>query len=269
MTDTHLSFKEEAGQLARQLFGDDIKKCAGFVDRLIDIYSRAQDKDFLLIHNPGGWGNTSLEPGQEWEQSIVEGIDTAVKKLGYSRVLMQYFRTSRGLRELARDAKEQTFFFVAKAKLMAAELRFITRHLDKLRVILIGVSQGAAFSNAVLQLSRELDRVYSIEIGTPLVVPFPYKSRRAITERTLAVDGNGIVPDVMTEQKLMTMVSTFATAPFRWVKYRIEGKPKKFTWCINVPGHDYHWKYPKVQRQILNFLEVNFGKRANVEVDRK
>ena len=69
MKDFNDTVKEEAGQLARQFFGDDIKKCAGFIDRLIDICSRARGKDFLLIHNPGGWGHTPLEHSLQWEST--------------------------------------------------------------------------------------------------------------------------------------------------------------------------------------------------------
>ena len=83
MKDFNDTVKEEAGQLARQFFGDDIKKCAGFIDRLIDICSRARGKDFLLIHNPGGWGHTPLEHSLQWERSIVEGIRDVVEGLGY------------------------------------------------------------------------------------------------------------------------------------------------------------------------------------------
>ena len=66
---------------------------------------------------------------------------------------------------------------------MAAELGFITRHTNNLKVILIGASQGAAFSNAVMQRVNNLEPVHSIELGTP----FFYKSRRVITEKTLAM----------------------------------------------------------------------------------
>ena len=87
MTDAYLALQEEAGQLARQFFGDDMKKYASFTDRLIDICTKARGKDFLLIHNPGGWGHTPLERSLQWERSIVEGIRDVVEGLGYSWLL--------------------------------------------------------------------------------------------------------------------------------------------------------------------------------------
>ncbi|GAI68005.1 unnamed protein product, partial [marine sediment metagenome] len=48
---------------------------------------------------------------------------------------------------------------------MVAELKFIAQHINDLKVILIGASQGAAFSNTVMRHLGELRQVYSIELG--------------------------------------------------------------------------------------------------------
>jgi len=253
---------EAANRLAEQLFDGDTQKCASFTSRLLDICTNAQDKDFLLIHNPGGWGTTHLENLLQWERSIVEGVSTTIEKLGYTRVLTQYVRTNGGWREVAKDIKEQARFFSSKARIMAAELKFVTQHLDTLKVIMIGVSQGAAFSNAVSQHLNGHDRVFSIEVG----IPFPYKSRRLITGNTLALDGNGLMPDALMEWNVPIIVRTYLAAPFRWIKYQLQGKRIKITYCVNVPGHDYNWDYPEVQRQIEDFLNSNFGTKSDVEV---
>lgn len=262
MTDDYPSLKEEARHLAQQLFGNDIKKCARCTNRLLDICTRAQGKDFLIIHNPGGWGSTPLEDCLQWERSIVEGTSATIERLGYTQTLIQYFRGGKGWRERMLDIKEEARFFATKARIMAAELKFIAQHIDNLTVILIGVSVGAAFSNAVLHCSSELDRIYSIELG----IPFFYRSRCVITARTIALDGNGLMPDALMEWNIPTILRTYLTAPFRWIKYKLQGKPQKFTYCINVPGHDYNWDYPEVQRQIEDFLSMKFGTKSNVEV---
>ena len=248
---------EEANKLAEQLFGSDAEKRAAFTTRLLDICSRAQDKDFLLIHNPGGWGYTKLEDLLQWEKSIVEGVSAAMEKLGYDSSLMQYFRSGYGWRAVMEDIREQTHFFISKAKTMAAELEFVTRHFANLQVVMIGVSQGAAFSNAVTQNLNGLKRVSSIELGTP----FPYRSKRVITERTLILDSNGLMPDALMEWNVPTILRTYIGAPFRWLKLRLQGKKVKFTYCINLPGHDYNWDYPEVQGKIENFLMTTFGNK--------
>jgi len=257
--------KEEAEQLAGQLFENDSQKRARLADRLMNICASAEDIDFLLIHNPGGWGTTRLEGLLKWERSIVEGVSDTIEQLGYSRLLIQYFRSDDGFREIINDIREQMRFFAVKAKIMAAELEFITRHIENIRVIMIGVSQGAAFSNAVFQQLDGCNRVYNIELG----MPFPYKSKRVVTDKILALDSNGLMPDSLMEWDVPTIVRTYCTAPFRWLKYKFQRKNIKFTYCINVPGHDYNWDYPEVQRQVEEFLIQNFGNNNNVEVEAK
>ena len=264
MTD-YLALQEEARHLAQQLFGNEVEKCASFANRLLDICTRTQGKDFLIIHNPGGWGSAPLEHCLRWERSIVEGVSDTMERLKYSWLLIQHFRSGNSWWAHMRDIKDQVYFFLQgksfKAEVMAAELEFIIRHLSSLRVILIGASQGAAFGNAVMQRLHRLRQVYSIELGTP----FFYRSRRVVTERTLAIDGNGLMPDAMMEWDIITMVKTSSAAPFRWIKYWLQGKPVKFTHCINVPGHDYNWDYPEVRQQIGDFLGTNFGTKSNLE----
>ncbi len=267
MTDDYLLLQEEANHLAHQLFGNNIKKCTSFTNRLLDICTRAQDKDFLLIHNPGGWGSAPLEQCLQWERSIVEGISATIERLGYSWLLTQYFRSGSSWWSRMKDIKEQARFFFkgkySKAREMAAELKFITQHISNLKVILIGVSQGAAFGNAVMRQLGELRQIYSIELG----ICYPHMSRRVVTERTLAIDSNGLMPDLMINRNLKVRFKTFITAFFRWFKHRLQGKPAKFTHLLNLPGHEYSWEHSEVQRQIINFLEANFGTKSNMEVD--
>jgi hypothetical protein len=256
-----LTLQAEISQLADQIFGKDRKNRANFVSWLVDTCAKAEGKDFILIHNPGGWGCTPLADCLEWERSIVEGISASLERLGYSYLLTQYFRSGRGWKSHMRNFKDEAVFFAKgksnRAKVMAAELNFITSHLNALKIIMVGVSQGAAFSNAVMRQLGELRQVFSIELG----IFFAHVNRRVVTDRTLAIDSNGVVPDPMVHRDLWIGFKAYITAPFRWAKYRLQGRPEKFTYCINAPGHDYNWKYPKVQHQIQEFLERNFGNK--------
>lgn len=258
-----LTLKEEVALLAERLFKDDSVKRARFTQKLLDICELVKDKDVLLIHNPGGWGTTHLENLLQWERSIVEGISQTIDKFGYKWALMQYFRSDHNWLAIIGDIREQTRFFFNKSQIMAAELEFVTRHFPTLQVVMIGVSQGAAFSNAVSQILNGINRVSSIELG----MPFPYKSKRVLTDRTLALDGNGLMPDALMEWDVPTILKTYISAPFRWIKYKLQGRKVKFTYCINLPGHDYNWDYPEVQRQIEEFLTLKFGRNISTEVE--
>ena len=266
MTNEDTALQEEASHLARQLFGSNRKKCASFTNRLLDICTRAQGKDFLLIHNPGGWGGASLENLLKWERSVVDGVSASIERSGYSSVLIQYFRGGNSWWSHMWSFKEEARFFLqgksSRAREMAAELEFIARHSNNLKIILIGASQGAAFSNTVMRQPGELSQIYSIELG----LFFAHMSRRVVTERTLAIDSNGIMPDPIAQRDLWVGFKAYITAPYRWIKCRLQGKPQKFTYCVNAPGHDYNWEYPEVRRKIVDFLETNFGTNNNLKV---
>lgn len=103
MINADLALGEEAYHLAQQLFENETHAVTGFANRLIDICTRAQGEDFLIIHNPGGWGQTPWEQCLDWERSIVQGVKATVEEMGYSSLIIQYFRTYDGWRELIRD----------------------------------------------------------------------------------------------------------------------------------------------------------------------
>ncbi|MBN2462748.1 MAG: hypothetical protein JXB43_04025, partial [Dehalococcoidia bacterium] len=180
MTGANLALREEAYRLAEQLFGSE-EAGSDFANQLMDVCARAEGKDFLIVHNPGGWGHARFDQCLEWERGIVTGIKNAVEEMGHNLLLMQYFRSGTGWWEQMRDLREQFRFFASKASLMVAWLQFVMMRVKTIKVILVGVSQGAAFSSAVMQQLGGHYPVYSIELG----FPFQYKSRRVITERTL------------------------------------------------------------------------------------
>ncbi|MBI4267391.1 MAG: hypothetical protein HY662_01235 [Chloroflexi bacterium] len=258
--------REEASSLARQLFDSNIKKRARFVNQLIDICNRVQDRDFLLIHNPGGWGCTPFEELLNWERSVVEGVSDSIKQLGYSSLFIQHFRSSNNWWAHIRDFRDESSFFrkgkTCKTGEIIAELKFILEHNDYLRVLLVGASQGAAFSNAIMRQLDGLPRVYSLEFG----IFFPHMAWRVVTERTLAIDSNGQMPDPIAHRNLKIGIMAYITSPYLWVKYRLEGRPQKLTYCVNAPGHNYDWEYPEVQRRVKDFLETKFGPKGKVKV---
>lgn len=245
---------EEAYSLAEQFFKNE-ELASDFAKKLLDICTGAEGKDFLIVHNPGGWGYARLEQCLEWERSIVAGIEAVINGMGYSSFLTQYFRSGKSWREQMRDLREQFRFFVPKARIMVAWLQFIFKHVDNIKVILVGISQGAAFGSSVM---RQLDGhypVYSVELG----FPFQYKSWRIITERTIAVDSNGVIPDVLAQGNLRVGAGILMAAPFKWMWHRLRGRRVNFAHCVSAPGHEYDWDNPEIQKPIRDFLKTNFG----------
>ena len=198
MTDRDAALpREEMRLLAEQLTRRNGARPADDVGWLENALGRAVGKEFLLIHNPGGWGNAVLQDCQEWERSIVDGVIQTMNDLGRSWALVQYFRSGDSFwRHMQEIRREMAFFFrgqSAQAETMAVQLKFLVEHLKGTRVILVGASQGAAFSNTVMRHLAGFPGVYSVELG----IFFPHMSRRVVTERTLAIDSNGFMPDPM------------------------------------------------------------------------
>ena len=250
--------QQELEGLARRLFKKP-RQQDKVVARLQEMRTKAAGKDFLVIHSPGGWGNTRWDGLLDWEKSIVTGVTATLEKLGYSYAVVQYFRSGDRWIDHMRDVfKEAQFFFAgksARADVTSEELKFLVQRLGGTRIILAGASQGAAFDNAVMQRLGNTERIYSIELGTF----FPHMKRRTITERTLAIDSNGLMRDPMCQRELWAGIRSYIGAFYRWFKYRIRGKPVKFTHCINTPGHEYQWEYPAVHTNITDFLTAKFG----------
>ena len=251
---------EAAGQLAAKLFPHNSRKRKLFFHDLQELYSSARNKEILVIHSPGGWGNTHWEEIQDWEKSIVTGVTVTLEKLGYSYIMRQYFRSGDALWGGKSWYKEGQFFLFGKnfrAQVLAEEIKFLTANLPNLQIVLVGASQGAAFDNMAMIKLNNPERVYSIELGTF----FAHMRRRQLTKRNLAIDSNGKMRDPMCQRDLRQGVKSYFLAFVRWFKYKAQGKPVKFTNCINTPGHEYQWDYPEVKGRITQFLTAAFGEK--------
>jgi len=248
---------EAARQLAAELFPHNSKKRKLFFSVLQEKYSAARTSEILVIHSPGGWGNANWDNLQDWEKSIVTGVTATLEKLGYSYIMQQYLRSGEGLWGKPSWVREGQFFVVGKsfrAEVFAAELKFLTANLPQLKIILVGASQGAAFDNKALMELGANDRVYSIELGTF----FAHMRRRRLTGRNLAIDNNGFMKDPMCQRDLWQGTKSYFRAFVRWFNYKMQGKPVKFTNCINTPGHEYQWEFPEVKGRITKFLKDAF-----------
>ncbi len=228
---------------------------------LADYYLKALTAEILVVHRPGGWGNTSWDGVQDWEKSIVTGVTSSLERFGYNIAMVQYFRSGDGIWRHIRDLPRQMRFFITgsnhKADAMKEKLTFILRKLPDLRIVLVGASQGAAFNNAVMIRIPEAvkDRIYSLELGTF----FPYMKHRQLSSQNLAIDSNGLMPDPMCQRNLRAGFKAYFSAFYRWFRHKLRGENVKFTNCINTPGHEYKWEYEAVNVPIVNFLSEKLG----------
>ncbi len=246
----HQSVAEDATRLATELFGDCQEECNDFVSQLLAMYSKAEDKDFVVIFNSGGYGGNLLENTPGW-QSIFTGIESELAGSGYTSLLLDYQRTAKTLRSRLDELVERITGYPSKAKFLASRVEFLTKHNPGLRVILTGESTGIIIADRVMTILEDNPRVYSIQTGPP------FWHENVTLDRTLLLTSNGIMPDSFSQGDFWDIVWGNLSHWFRLSQPEDDfGTTPHY---VGAPGHDYWWQYPEVCAQITNFLEQNFG----------
>ena len=152
------------------------------------MYSKAKDKDFVVIFNSDGWGGNLLETSLGW-QSIFTGIESELAGSDYTSLLLNYQRTVKTLRGRLNELVERITGYPSKAKDLASRVEFFTRHIPDLRVILANENNGTVISDNVMNILEDNPQGYSIQTG-----PLSW-SKNIVSDRTLVITNNGIVPD--------------------------------------------------------------------------
>jgi hypothetical protein len=246
--------RERAYELATVLF-DDSAECDRFANEVTAIYFASKNVDFLLVYNTGGFGGAAMADDPEWP-SILEGIRAELADLGYESMIIEHQRGKGGIGGFIEEVEELEDDYLTKAPELAAKVAFLTKYNPELKVITTGRCFGAIFSNEVMELEAENLRVYSIQAG----VPFWYTEPGG--ERTLVLEDNGEMPDILGKRGLLVFLWALGKANFgqRPSSSPIEGGSIKIlSWYFRTPGHTYAWNYPGVRSRIVAFLEENFA----------
>ena len=244
------SVVEDATVMAMELFGDYQEKYSDFTNQLLATYAEAEDKDFVVIFNSGGWGWNVPDRSPGWK-SIITGIESELDSLGYDSLLLNYRRTDENLRGVVDEFVEVLTVCPSKAKNLACRVEFLTAHIPDLKVIVAGESNGTVISDSVMNILQDNPQVYSIQTGPP------FWHKPVMLDRTLVLDNNGRTPDSFSQGDVPTMV---------WASLKdLVGLPQperesgRILYFVRAPGHDYRWQYPDVYSQITNFMKQNFG----------
>jgi hypothetical protein len=245
------SVVEDATAMATELYGDYHDEYTEFAGQLLTAYVEAKDKDFVVIFNPGGWGNKALESSPAWYE-ICQGIEAELDRLGYSSLVFDYQRTAKSIRGINKELVELFSVYPSKAKSLAGRVEFLTRNVPDLKVIVVGESNGSIISDTVMAMLQDNSRVYSIQTGPP------FWHKQATTERTLVLESNGRLPDSFSHGDIYKMVITSLKA-LVGISLPEDEDPGRIFYFLRAPGHDYYWQYPDVYLRITDFLKQNFS----------
>ena len=248
------SMRERAYELATLIFSDPAE-CSRFADEVVKIHFDAQNVDFLLVYNTGGFGGGTMAGDPEWP-GVLEGIKAQLATLGYESMIIEHQRGKEGLIEFLDEVEEIKCDYPVKAPELAAKVAFLTRYNPELKVVLTGRCFGAVISNEVMELAAGNPQLYSIQAGRPFWYTDPGG------ERSLVIEDNGVMPDILNSRGVLH---------FLWILFKAnlghflsasppdEGSFQAVNWYLKAPGHTYTWDHPAVRTRILAFLEQNFG----------
>jgi hypothetical protein len=124
--------------------------------------------------------------------------------------------------------------------------RVMSKHHD-LRVVMVGLSNGAAFANSVMAQLEDWTsgRVISVECGPP-VYYLPVESDRILTVIRQGEDPLfSERPDVVLSNTLGILVGMVVSL--------LNGSPLSFEAALRESGHEYPW--PEIAAEVTGFID--------------
>jgi hypothetical protein len=244
---------EDATELAKETLGDSQDRFQDFVNQLLATYMEAKENDVVVVFNSGGWGWNLLDQTPGWS-SIIDGIKSELEGLGYKSLVLNYHRTSKGMRACIKEFIEGARRYPSKAEELARRVEFLTDHIPNLKVIVAGESTGTVVTDSTMSLLRNNAQVYSIQTGTP------FWHKPTSLDRTLLMNSNGKTIDTFSYGNVRAVL--WATVKGWFGLLSPEDNPGTILSWLRAPGHEYSWQYPGVCSEVVRFLEENFGAKS-------
>jgi hypothetical protein len=205
--------------------------------------------DVVIIFNPGGWGDASLERARDFAP-VLAGIQQTLKRLQCPSVVVPYTRTATGLPGRISGTKEQLNSFKHSAAILARDIEYLARKFPEKRFIIAGFSTGGGLNGRALPGVSSLPNVYGITVGVPGWFP-TYSS-----ERSMVLDNRHRDPVCCGD--VATIAMSVFKAPLIWLRSRVTGQNLSLALSFQLPHHEYSWFSPEVGAPIVKFLEQHF-----------
>ncbi len=199
----------------------------------------------VIMAHIGGWGNVRVEDAHDILPTI-EGIREHLRTRGISSILVPFYRARGGFFGKLRTITEMFELHHSDENRLPGEIdRFLSRH-PRQRIVMVGLSNGAAFADEVMQrLSDSAQgRVCAIELGAPFLNPVN------AGEAVLRLDNHGDDPVATGEYwtLMRVRVGGMLGRAFDRLTDRERTKPGAF-----VAEHEYSW--PAVRQEVVSFLD--------------
>lgn len=207
--------------------------------------------DVLVVAHMGGWGHVPLEQTEDL-RPIVFGIEEYLRSRGLRGLRFCYDRTGGGTvaGKLAVLAELVGLHETGAAR-FARQLEQTLRDRPHLRAVMVGLSNGAAFGNSTAEQLEDwaLERVSSVEVGTPFVRP---------------VFSDPAVLSLINEERdplpagdIAALLGNVVSAWWEQFQARRAGRELHFHDALHFTGHEYTWDV--IGPVVAGFLDQRLG----------
>jgi len=237
----------DAVRRAGSFYPEDSKAAEDFTAQLVGAYKSCEDIDILLVFNAGGFGWDSVTDATGW-LTVMDGIIAELSGRGYKLLAVDYKRTQTSLSGVLSEAMAFWGFYPLKSAELAERIDFLTLHLEELRVIITGESNGASIVEETFRRLQDNPRVFAIQTG-PTVI-----TRCVNSERSLVMRHNGSIPDSFSHGDMFTIIRSNLEAMLGIY----QEQPGDILFYIGAPGHYYCWEFEGLRQTITEFLHRYF-----------
>jgi hypothetical protein len=218
------------------------------------LHDAALHHDILIVFNPGGWGDATLERADDFTP-ILNGIKQTLVQLGYKTNVIVYTRTFSCLPGRISGTKEQLLSFKNNSRLQVQDMSYLAEKFPDKHFVLAGFSTGGGLTGRVIKSLTGYANISGIMVGVPGWFPTHY------SERTLVLDNSG--RDPVSSGKVNTIAVTVFKAPFVWIASQFDDRKLSLALAMQLPDHDYSWDSPEVGLPIKRFLKTRFAEKKN------
>lgn len=207
--------------------------------------------EVVIIFNSGGWGYTPIEKAEDFSP-IIEGVQKTLNDLGYKSTVVPYKRTENSFLGKVEGVREFLTFFKNQSARLAQEIEHFREYNPDSKIIVAGLSSGAAFVDKVMERTseKEIKNVFAIEAG----VPFWEETLKS--ENVLSLNNEG--EDPLAKGKKTILLFSLLKAPFKLLLAGISGKNLSLSEAFHTPGHEYFWDSSSTGSKIVVFLKNKF-----------
>lgn len=213
-----------------------------------EVIKEISENDFVIVFNSGGWGDTPISKADDF-LPIIQGIKENLNDWGYSAVIVPYMRTKEGISSKISGTKDFLSGYSFSSGKFVVELEELVKQFPNKKIILAGLSNGAAFVNEIYRRVSEniKDSLYVIAVGAP------FWTDKVENKNVLQIDNNG--KDTLSNGEIGSLFLSAIKAPFIWLGANIKGENVSLSKAFRAEGHNYSWSSSDNKEKILIFLE--------------